>query len=194
VIAALYGFEVNMQVDKLINTVIDDLKKVSESKPNERLPKEEQIRSCIFSALKNKFDYVCCERNYQSVDNGKNIECDIWAANSGEQPVWMEIKRCWHLSSWVNKPGEQLKSWEADLNKLSTVDINSKRYFFLVGVFDSEPNRDDSKKNKVILNIQNTQPQNLCFERYSSYFWRESSISNIAVWVWCWNSGEVITI
>ncbi len=29
-----------MQVDKLINTVIDDLKKVSESEPNERLPKE----------------------------------------------------------------------------------------------------------------------------------------------------------
>jgi hypothetical protein len=186
-----------MNIEQLSKSVIDDLILVSKSEPNERLPKEEQIRSLIFSELKTVFKFVCSERSYQSVGNGIAEECDIWAKGPRSYPTWMEIKRCWSRRSkgWVNKPSEQLNSWKKDISKLSTIDSNSNRYFFLVGVFDSDPLQNSGKPIQgVISNINELYPNDLCHAESCEFTWRDTGMTNIAIWVWHWKPGIEIVI
>ena len=185
-----------MNIKQLSNSVIEDLNLVSQSEPNERLPKEDQIRSLIFSELKSVFKFVCSERSYQPAGNGNTEECDIWAKGPRSNPTWIEIKRWWSGSiGWVTKPAEQLKSWNKDIYKLSAIENNSNRYFFLVGMFDLDPLQNSGNRFRgVISNINEFYPNNLCHSESRKFSWRDTEMTNIAIWVWHWKPGEEIAI
>lgn len=185
-----------MNIKQLTSSVIDDLNLVSKSEPNERLPKEDQIRSLIFSELKRKFKFVCSERSYKPAGNSNTEECDIWAKGLRSKPTWMEIKRCWSGSTgWINKPAKQLESWNKDLYKLSMIDNDSNRYFFLVGIFHLDPFQNSENKIKgVISNIKEFYTDNFCHSESREFTWRDSGMSNITIWVWHWKPGQKISI
>src|SRR5437867_2339601 len=110
-----------MNYAKISKAITDDLQRVARSRPNEKLPKEEQIRSRIFAELHNEFEYVCVERGY-SAHTGKNgLEVDIWAKSTAGIEYWLELKRCWCVAGteWVNKADEQRRYWQDDVKKLA---------------------------------------------------------------------------
>jgi len=53
---------VSMDVALIVDAVLDDLALVATSEPNERLPKEEHIRCCIYAAMRPQFRVVRAER------------------------------------------------------------------------------------------------------------------------------------
>lgn len=184
-----------MDVQLLVNAILDDLALVAESEPNERLPKEEQVRCCIYAAIRPLFRVVCAERGYGSIDDKSRTECDLWASSPGEVPVWLEFKRCWSASGgWVNKPPEQLAGWEADLDKLCAVPINSTRYFVLVGYFDFDPlSEAEEAHSKVVGNIRGFHVPQLVHQASREFGWRaDDGISWVGAWVWRWEAGVTV--
>lgn len=183
-----------MDESRIVNAVLEDLAIVAASLPNERLPKEEQIRCCIYAAIRPFFLVVCAERGYASIDDRSRIECDLWASSPGEAPVWLEFKRCWSASGWINKPPEQLRHWEADLNKLRAVPNESVRYFVLVGFFDFDPlSEAESAHSGVVRNIREFHASQLLYRVSREFEWRDGDgISWVGAWVWRWDSGVSI--
>ncbi len=84
-----------MNIASVIANTLADLALVDSSEPNERLPKEEQIRCSIYAFIRPLYDVVCAERGYGSIDDGSRVECDLWAYSKGSAAVWIEFKRCW---------------------------------------------------------------------------------------------------
>jgi hypothetical protein len=180
-----------MDEARIVDAVLEDLALVATSSPNERLPKEEQIRCCIYAAIRPQFRVVCAERGYGSIDDRSRTECDLWASSPGQVPVWLEFKRCWSASGWVNKPPEQLAGWEADLDKLRAVPVESVRYFLLVGFFDFDPlSEAESAHSGVVCNIRGFHAPQLVHRASREFGWREGDgISWVGAWVWRWGSG-----
>ncbi len=183
-----------MDVARIVDAVLDDLTLISSSTPNERLPKEEQIRCCIYAAIRPLFDVVCAERGYGSIDDKSRTECDLWAWSADRVPIWLEFKRCWSATGWVNKPPEQLGSWEADLDKLRNVPVASERYFLLVGFFDFDPlNKADSPRSGVVQNILGFHMRRLVHRASREFTWRANDgISWVGAWVWFWAAGAAV--
>lgn len=185
-----------MNLDSIVQSVFNDLDQVAMANPNERLPKEEQIRSRIYSTLLCPERTVCCEHGYTPVGQDNEIECDIYTHSNGKPSGWIEIKRCWSGSfGWVTKPAEQLRSWTRDLEKLKTVPICDARYFFLFGVFDFEPiGFSGTKIPGVIRNIRSFYPENLQHKSSRNFRWRGEDISHIGAWIWSWQPGEILEL
>lgn len=154
---------------KLIKLIFKDLKKdlqaINEG-ANERLLKEEQVRSSIYCSLRNQGYYVAAERNY---DKKSEKECDLvfWKDSTSES--WMEIKTSWYSpkaskkdkrrldkngnNSWNNKPGKQFDKWKEDIERLKKLNNSElSKYFVLVEQYHTESlfdklcskNKDDS--------------------------------------------------
>jgi hypothetical protein len=183
-----------MDVARIVNAVLDDLALVATSEPNKRLPKEEQIRCCIYAAIRPLFRVVCAERGYGSIDDKSRAECDLWASSPDRVPVWLEFKRCCSASGWVNKPPEQLGYWEADLDKLRNVPVASERYFLLVGFFDFDPlSEAESSHKRVVQNIRRFHAGQLVHRAWREFTWRaDDGICWVGAWVWRWQSGVAV--
>lgn len=176
---------------RVVESVFEDLAHVAASGPNERLPKEEQLRCCIYAALRPGFRVVCVERGYGSVDEGSRDEADLWAQPEEGAAVWMELKRCWSVPGWENKPTEQLKAWLLDLAKLQRVPADSERYFMLFGFFDTDPlDPASSEKGWVVRNLVRFQPERLTHRASRRFEWRTGDgIAWVGAWAWCWPPG-----
>jgi hypothetical protein len=183
-----------MNIIPIVDAVLDDLVLVASSLPNERLPKEEQVRCCVYAAIRPLFRVVCAERGYGSIDDQSRAECDLWASSPDCTPVWLELKRCWSASGLNNKPPEQFRHWEADLDKLRRVPLESERYFLLVGFFDFDPlHQTDFAHSGVIQNIHRFHTNRQVHRISREFSWRATDgISWIGVWVWCWEPGFVV--
>jgi hypothetical protein len=183
-----------LDVAQIVEVVLDDLALVSSYKPNERLPKEEQLRCRIYSAIRPLFLVVCAERGYGSVDDKSRTECDLWALSLDRVPVWLEFKRCWSASGWANKPPEQLRYWKADLDKLRKLPVDSERYFLLVGFFDFDPlNEKSSSHAGVVQNIRGFHVGQLVHCASRQFAWRaDGGISWVGAWMWFWPSGAAV--
>lgn len=125
-----------MNLKRTLNDIKTDLEKIRES-ANERLLKEEQVRSAIYCSLKQQGYIVAAERNY---NKKSEKECDLvfWKNKKGKKESWMEIKTSWYSSSkdkrrkkLNNKPKAQLEQWKKDIKKLNKK-RNVSKYFVLV--------------------------------------------------------------
>ena len=108
-------------IEKVLCDVKSDLESIN-STSNERLLKEEQVRSAIYCSLKSQGFVVSCERNYSS---SSEIECDLVFWRNDEAENWLEIKTARYSvkkrderrrdkkgnDSWSNAPKEQVDSW-----------------------------------------------------------------------------------
>jgi hypothetical protein len=187
-----------MDMAKIVDAVFDDLVLVASSIPNERLPKEEQIRCRIYAVIRPLFHVVCAERGYDSIDNRSRIECDLWASSPGQPPVWLEFKRCWSVSGpgWYNKPPEQLGYWKSDLDKLHRVSVESERYFLIVGFFDFDPLSEvGATHSGVVQNIRRFHTEQVVHRSSKKFVWRAGdNISWVGAWAWHWPSGVAIGV
>lgn len=132
-----------MKLEKIFNDLKQDLQSISE-RSNERLLKEEQVRSSMYRSLRNQGYFVAAERNFEK---NSEIECDLvfWKDSSPES--WMEIKTSRFSNckddirrldkngkdTWNNNQKGQFKSWKKDIEKLKK--LNNKvlpKYFVLV--------------------------------------------------------------
>lgn len=187
--------EVNtMNIPVVIDAMLSDLALVASSQPNERLPKEEQIRCSMYAAIRPLYQIVCAERGYASIDDGSRTECDLWAHSPGISPVWVEFKRCWSGKGWVNKPNEQLRDWVTDIDKLRELPVETERYFILVGLFDCDPLCEQQSANSGIAkNIRDFYRSHLVHCASKPFTWRaDDGLNCIGVWVWHWPSGVKI--
>lgn len=183
-----------MNIPAVIDAMLADLALVASSQPNERLPKEEQIRCSIYTAIRPLYKVVCAERGYASIDDGSRIECDLWASSPGISPVWMEFKRCWSAKGWVNKPPEQLRDWQADIGKLGKIAVDAERYFVLVGLFDCDPLcEQQSARSAIANNIRRFYPSRLVHSASKPFTWRtDDGLNCIGAWVWHWPTGAAV--
>jgi len=132
-----------MKTDNIFRDLKQDLQSINE-KANERLLKEEQVRSSIFNSLRNQGFIVAAERNFNKTSE---IECDLVFWKDSLPESWMEIKTARYSNckgdlrrldkngndTWSNNQREQLKSWKKDIDKLKKIeDKESPRYFVLV--------------------------------------------------------------
>ena len=182
-----------MDIAKIIDATLADLANVAASLPNERLPKEEQIRCSIYAFMRPQYKVVCAERGYASIDDGSRVECDLWASD-GSAETWIEFKRCWSGKGWNNKPPEQMRGWEADVEKLRRLPIETHRYFILFGLFDCDPLCEKkSARSGVASNIRQFYRQQLVHSGSKAFSWRTNDgLSHIGAWVWQWPSGATI--
>jgi hypothetical protein len=185
----------HMDYEKIAVAIAEDLRKVSRSLPNERLPKEEQIRSCMYAELRPLFEVVCVERGYSPIDSKSSIEIDICARDRTGQRYWIEIKRCWHVSGrgWVHKPDEQLCTWQADIDKLAKVSTEDVRVFVLVGCLAADPMSNPlAIQSGVLKRMTDFYPTQLRHYSIVPFTWRESPISHLSIAMWEWKRGEAI--
>jgi hypothetical protein len=190
-----------MDANRLAKVIITDLKKVAVHGPNERLPKEEQIRCAIFNYLKPNAKVVCAEKGYKSIDKGGRAECDLWMKGKDNSISWFEIKVAWATKYFENKV-TQFNTWTTDINKLIKVTSNNHRYFILVGFFDFNPLNKKAKicgpgKNKIIDKIRSVFPEQICGKpEIKTFTWRKrsysKSITHIGVWIRHWPKGSKI--
>jgi|GEM_PF-3102575 len=139
-----------MDTKLIFRDLASDLQEIHE-KANERLLKEEQVRSSIYCSLKNQGYSVAAERNY---NKKTEIESDLVFWNNNEPESWIEIKTSWFSqnkndrrrldkfdkNTWNNKPKEQFLNWIKDLDKLNTRFENKENlYFILVEQYDTTP-------------------------------------------------------
>jgi len=130
-----------------IEIIFKDLKQDFQSinkRSNERLLKEEQVRSSIYSSLRNQGYFVAAERNFE---RSSEMECDLvfWKDSSPES--WMEIKTSRYSNckddlrrldkngndTWNNNQKGQFQSWKKDIEKLKKLkDKELPKYFVLV--------------------------------------------------------------
>lgn len=184
-----------MNFNELAIAVRNDLKKVAENYPNEKLPKEEQVRCCLYSELSSEFEVVCVERGYGSVDCKSRIEVDLWARHSTGTEWWVEVKRFWHISAngWVHKPDEQLRNWQADLDKLAQVPQDENRVFILIGFLKFEAGSDlSSIHDGAIHRMNQFHPTHRCHHVVFPFLWRNSPVRSLCVTIWKWGRGEAI--
>lgn len=182
----------HFSIGEIVERFLSDLNRVARSLPNERLPKEEQIRCSIYSAMQHQFNVVCAERGYGSVDDGNRVECDLWASAEGSESIWLEFKKCWSIAGWVNKANEQEAGWRADVGRLLETPSSHNRYFFLVGFFDQNPlHLDGAHSNEVVSRIRAFHPNQLKYVTAREFNWRpDDGIAWVAVWIWHWQPIE----
>ena len=183
-----------METKNLLPCLFNDLQLLSRSKPNERLPKEEHTRCCLFSFLRPQFSVLCAEHGYGSVDDYIRTECDLWGQKEGASDTWLELKHCWAVTSWNNKYLEQLCNWEADIAKLKEVDTSSERLFLLIGFLSFDPKQEPEATNKqFLINLRSFYPlQNVEFQSMP-FSWRGAAgITTLAAWLWRWTPGQKI--
>lgn len=175
---------------KDLEQIILDLQKVSSTFPNERKPKEEQIRCLLFHSLKARYDLVCAEKNYFDVDSGKNAECDIFVKHN-ELELWLEIKTCWGGRGWNNKP--QWQTWADDIEKLKEIPKpQAERAFLLVGFFSHSP-VEHPKVHDIFEQAEALAPKHLVSNHTDKLKWRNDElISHVGYWLWSWQPGERI--
>jgi hypothetical protein len=186
-----------MNIANVIDAVLNDLAVIASSQPNERLPKEEQIRCSMYAAIRPLFHVVCAERGYRSIDDGCRTECDLWAFSPNTVPTWIEFKRCWSSAkALIPKPTEQLNDWERDIEKLTQLPIEVNRYFVLVGVFDCDPTCErDSARCGVAKNIRRFYPAQLIYSGTRKFTWRaDDGITRIGAWAWHWEHGKRVEL
>jgi hypothetical protein len=179
-----------MNIPRIMDDVFADLRAVAKAAPNERLPKEEQIRARIFASIRQEFDVVCAEKGYASINRGSRIESDLWARKKGEPDTWIEFKRCWFGTGWTNKPSEQIKTWSFDLKKLAAAKPSSHRYFFLFGFFDFDPCRSDCATKGLVRAIYDIEPGVLDHAACEQFRWPNGEgVTHMAAWCWHWRPG-----
>ena len=147
-----------MKIEQIFQDLKFDLQSISK-KANERLLKEEQIRSSIYCSLRNQGYIVAAERNY---DKNSEVECDLvfWENSKPESESWMEIKTARYSkakddvrtldkfgkNSWNNGEKGQFNSWKKDIEKFNLLENRDvEKYFVLV-----EQCFDDSLFDKMI--------------------------------------------
>jgi len=178
---------------KVVSDVFSDLILLASSSPNERLPKEEQIRSRVFATIRPWYQLVCVERGYASIDEKGRVECDLWARTPGRPDAWIEMKRCWYAKGWVNKPPEKLAYWTADIEKLGQVGTDSDRFFLLIGLFDLDLLAIPADAAEGVLrNILGLHSDRCVFRASMPYWWREENITHVGAWVWHWRPGVMV--
>lgn len=162
-----------------IYSVIADLERIAADDPQEELPKEAQMRSAMYASLREQGYVVHVEATYPE----SKAECDLLARQEDKE-LWVELKRAWGLntSGWVNKPAEQSRTWQADVEKLRRVPEDVSRIFVLFGFFDGDPRENP---RGVMKRIESLHPDKKVFELPSRTFsWRESGVKTLAVWAW----------
>jgi hypothetical protein len=174
-----------------IDDVLNDMISLSCSNPNERLPKEEQIRSRIYASLIDKNMVVSVERGYVPIEEGDSSECDLWVKSNDGLEEWIEIKRCWSGTGFHDKPKEQLESWCSDISKLARLPHTTERYFILVGMFEHDPEV-HPRKSKVVSNIDSFHNEKKVAFSTKHFRWRGSSLKYVSCWVFKWKFGEKI--
>ena len=135
-----------MDVTQVVDAVLDDL--VRSPSPSRMSGFPRRSRSAAASMPPSG---RCSGWSVPSAVTGRSMTGVAPSATCGRRlpdrvPVWLEFKRCWSASGWVNKPPEQIGYWQADLDKLRKVPVRSERYFLLVGFFDFDP-LDEVKSN-----------------------------------------------
>jgi hypothetical protein len=179
-----------LHIPRVVDDVFKDLHMVAKAAPNERLPKEEQIRARIFTSICREYDVVCAEKGYASIDDGSRTECDLWARKKNESDAWIEFKRCWYGVGWTNKPTEQIQTWSFDLAKLATVKTASHRYFFLFGFFDFDPCGPSGADRSLVAAIRTIQPRVLEHAVSERFSWPNGEgVTHMAAWCWHWRPG-----
>lgn len=182
-----------MNHENLSLAIFQEWKRIAESDPKERLPKEEQTRCIVYATLRPEFRTVCAERGYGSVDEGSRSECDLWAESDGQPQVAIEIKHAWSSSFLNNKPSEQLASWMTDLAKLEGFPTDSDRYFLLVGFFEGDPMLVPNPPSRSVLSgIQHLHPARLVHLDSTDFHWWREGITHIAMWTWHWPAGTEV--
>lgn len=177
----------------LLIDVLDDLLQVAGTRPNERLPKEEQARCAAYAHCRARGWTVCVERGYATVGSGNHSECDLALWANGEVRLWIEIKRCWSGREFIRKPKEQCALWYSDIAKLRSVDVRCVRWFMLVGVFDRDPLAKDVRSDAVIGAIRSIFPSRLIASQSTPTTWlADDGMSHIAAWIWEWPSDAEI--
>jgi hypothetical protein len=187
--------ETRTDVEAIINDVFEDLRLVAWADPNERLPKEDQIRSRIFASIRAEFKVVCAEKGYTSIENGGRKECDLWAVSKKGQVTWIEFKRCWYAKGWNNKPSEQYGTWLDDLRRLGKAKIDSHRYFFLFGFFDFDPRKPSRGGNRLMMRVRSVDAEGLVHNKVEPFQWRNGKlVAHMAAWAWHWRPGIQVRV
>jgi hypothetical protein len=185
-----------MEIINIFDDLKQDLQSINE-KSNERLLKEEQIRSCIFYTLKKQGYIVAAERNYTIKSE---VECDLVFWKNSIPESWMEIKTVRYSKikndprrfdknnkdSWNNGEKGQFLSWIKDIEKFKLLrDKKVNKYFVLVeqcydeSLFDilNSQNRYEIKKyfeninyDKIEFELKwNKAPVNKCIIRIFNF-------------------------
>jgi hypothetical protein len=132
-----------MKTEIIFKDLKQDLQSINE-RANERLLKEEQVRSSIFYSLKKQGYIVAAERNFNKTSE---IECDLVFWNDSNTESWMEIKTARYSNlkgdirrldkngkdTWNNNQSGQFQSWKKDIEKLKRItNKETPKYFVLV--------------------------------------------------------------
>jgi excisionase family DNA binding protein len=166
-----------------------DLMKIAASGPRERLPKEEQIRCSMYANLKPHCALLQAEAGYCDADDGDKCECDLCALLADGTRCWIEIKRAWEGSGYVNKPHELQTSWQTDVGKLDRLSNEVFRALVLFAFTDASPTSTETPLAKVVTSLH---PRNLAITlEPRSFRWR-GSFNYMTAWAWMWPTSPAV--
>lgn len=154
-----------MKIEIIFKDLKEDLQSINE-RSNERLLKEEQVRSSIYYSLRNQGYIVAAERNF---DKNSEIECDLVFWNDSNKESWMEIKTARYFNlkgdvrrldkngkdTWNNNQRGQYQSWIKDIEKLKKIENKEFPKYFVLVEQCNEESLFDKLLNKNLYDIRN---------------------------------------
>ena len=159
-----------------IEEAIADIQRISSFDPNERLPKEEQIRCAMYNAYRQRDLVVHAEAGYPATQ----CECDLRVHGQLMPETWIEIKTVWSGAGWVNKPVEQVRGIQSDFEKLESVRASANCMTVVFGFFDRPAA--ETPLGEMILDLN---PKWLAFDSGNRRFhWRGENLSVLRAWSW----------
>lgn len=183
------------------DTITHVLKIATGTEPNERLPKERLIQSCLFSSLATqlKNNHILVEKNYRPVSGtpSSTQSCDLWFDLPCQDEVWVEVKNSWRSNDTISKTTEMLGKYQQDVEKLQNIAKspeykNAVKLFVLFSYTFYDPDEEiESQKNshrsylRMLASIDNALGAPIAQEKaYQENFWRHAKVNFISARVW----------
>ncbi len=113
-------------------------------------PKEDQIKCALYRSFREAGYLVHVEASYER-NAGR---CDLLAVcDSGKSTVAIEIKTAWAGQGWTNKPDEQQRSWDTDIQRIQGLEGGQwagSGYFVLCFAYEKGSTWEQRLRERVV--------------------------------------------
>lgn len=162
---------------------IQQLIKISQYSPNERLPKEEGLRCFLYHYYTSRGVLVHPEAGFFPADDGNKEACDLRLIFPDHEE-WVEVKTARCAPGLNKKITEDSGRWDRDGWKLENAPAGAHRTFALYTFTHDHP---DDSRDAFFGKIINLWPGYEVRKTKSHNFtWRDTNVKYATAWFWRW--------
>lgn len=171
-------------LENALEDSIAKIKELSVQDPNERLPKEEQIRCFLYHFYTSHSIIAHPEAAYFPAEHGSKEECDLRIIFPDRNEEWIELKTARCATGLQTKLSEESRKWDKDGWKLDHAPSGATRTFVLFTFTEDNPDDHDIEFFSKIIDLWPKYP----VKKISTHElnWRDTAVKYVTAWFWQW--------